>query len=362
MGNLKRLDTDHPAYQAQESEDWQRVAEALLKEDPSARLCGAEINSINSIVSNNYLDAQDRLIFLSSDTNDAENICEILVYYYEHQSNPVQFGIVEKPRRLIGLKDSNVEDFQKKGLKNLVQQISTDVRCYSSDAIAINATGGYKAQISFAGMIGQALGIPVYYLFERFSKVIELPPQPIALDLSLWLNHYVVFDKIATADSTRELVEAAQVEIDLQTTSLDSMIEKVPIDEVSYLTLSAMGTLFHERCRLQFERQKKTLLALIPQDEVPPEKKKIFLRDDHGKEYLKKFSKKIIRSPFVKGIVNSLPFNPKQISPIRRVTNEGLVEFVLTWTDPGYGLCIQTTGRNQIETNTIAIHLEREFT
>ena len=58
------------------------------------------------------------------------------------------------------------------------------------NTIAINATGGYKAQISFAGMIGQALGIPVYYLFEKFSKVIKLPPQPVALDLSLWLENY----------------------------------------------------------------------------------------------------------------------------------------------------------------------------
>lgn len=34
---------------------------------------------------------------------------------------------------------------------------------------------------------------------------------------------------------------------------------------------------------------------------------------------------------------------------------------MLIWTDEGLGLCIQTTGRNIVETNTIALHLKQEF-
>ncbi|MEA2059529.1 MAG: hypothetical protein U9P10_03190 [Thermodesulfobacteriota bacterium] len=63
------------------------------------------------------------------------------------------------------------------------------VRAYGSEQILINATGGYKAQISFAGMIGQALDIPVCYMFERFAEVIELPPQPVSLDLGFWIEN-----------------------------------------------------------------------------------------------------------------------------------------------------------------------------
>lgn len=123
-----------------------------------------------------------------------------------------------------------------------------------------------------------------------------------------------------------------------------------------------MGVLFNERSRLEFAKQETTLLSLIPQDDTAPERKQIVLSDDHhGKDVLKTFAKKICRSPYVKHVVNSLPFNPRRTNSIRRTYPNGQVEFVLVWTDRGLGLCIQTTGRNLAETNTIAQHLEKEF-
>ena len=50
-----------------------------------------------------------------------------------------------------------------------------------------------------------------------------------------------------------------------------------------------------------------------------------------------------------------------QSHPIRNTDPEGRVEFVLSWTDPGYGMVIQTTGRNLAETNAIALHLVEKF-
>ncbi|MEH2116034.1 hypothetical protein [Nostoc sp.] len=85
------------------------------------------------------------------------------------------------------------------------------------------------------------------------------------------------------------------------------------------------------------------------------------MRQEHGIDILQAFSKKICRSPYVKKIINSLPFNSRCTNPIRRTTNDGVVEFVLTWTDKGLGLCIQTTGLNKAEINTIALHLQKEF-
>lgn len=360
FGNINWLskdEPDHPICQAHAAKNWHQLAVELLKEEPTARRCGAEINSITSIVTNDNLDAQIRLIFLVSDTDDAGNIGKVLSHYYRAAENPIQFKVVENPKRLEGLNDASLDRFQRDGLKNLVIQISEEVRKYTPDAIAINATGGYKAQISFAGMIGQALSIPVYYLFERFTKVIELPPQPVSLDLTLWLNYYSLFDQIVAA----EALKTSQIQIDYDELTLSAMIEKEIIDNVEYIALTAMGQLFHERCRLQFRQQEKTLLSLIPQDETSLEKKTINLRDDHGKDELKAFSKKLCRSPYVKSIINSLPFNPKLAKPIRRVTDDGLIDFVLSWTEPGYGICIQSTGRNRVETNTIALHLEAEF-
>ncbi len=339
-----------------ESKNWNQLALSLLEHRNSDRICGAEINSITSICNKNLLAERIRLIFLVSDTDDGKTTGSLLKLYYDKKSNPLPFEKVEV-RILKGLRDDDVKAFKQQGLKNLVREISNEVRKFTPEVIAINATGGYKAQISFAGMIGQALEIPVYYLFEKFSEVIELPPQPIALDLAFWLNNYLLFDNL----ESEQIIEKSEIAEKLEINYLDSLIDEEADGEKTLVSLSAMGVLFNERCRLQFAKQENSILSLIPEDDTEPEHKPISLRKDHGIDILQAFAKEICRSPYVKKIINSLPFNSKRTNPIRQTTNDGVVEFVLTWTDEGLGLCIQTTGRTKAETNTIALYLQKKF-
>jgi putative CRISPR-associated protein (TIGR02619 family) len=357
LGNIRRLEATDPIRVAFESQNWSQVVRSLLDRTNTEQVCGAEINSITSICASEILGDRVHVLFLVSDTADGKNMGEIFRQYYSHRQNPLQFAKAEA-RTLTGLRDDDVNAFQQEGLKNLVRMISQEVRQYSAEAIAINATGGYKAQISFAGMIGQALEIPVYYLFEKFSKVIALPPQPVSLDLSLWLENYNLFEGLETELQLRKKDIDSEY---LNKDTLNSMLESEEIDGTEYVTLSAMGYLFHERCRQQFAKQSITLLALVPQTDMEPEQKQIHLRDDHGKDILMDMAKRLRRSPYVTGITNSLPFNPKAKNPIRRVRADGLVELVLTKTDAGIGLCVQTTGRNLVEANTIALHLRDKF-
>ena len=62
------------------------------------------------------------------------------------------------------------------------------IRERSAAACAINATGGYKAPIAVAVLLGQALGVPVYYKHELFSEIIAFPPLPVALDFEVWMR------------------------------------------------------------------------------------------------------------------------------------------------------------------------------
>jgi len=356
-GNLSRLDAQDPMRKAWDEDNLKTVASQIISKKPDERICGAEINSVASICKENKLDELLSIVLLVSDTDDGRRVGQTLKHYYDHPSNPYKFKKVETPRVLKGLNDKSVSAFQRDGLRNLVREISQEVRQFSPENIVINATGGYKAQISFAGMIGQAFTIPVYYLFEKFSKVIELPPQPVSLDLSLWLNHYSIFEEL----ENKQQLPKEQVLDDLKDIPLEAMLDEVELDDVGYVALSAMGQLFHERCRLEFAKQETTLLGLVPTTDLAPSKKTTKLRDDHGKDLLQAFATKLCESPYVQGIINSLPFNPKVTYPIKRAEAGGLVEFVLTWTDPGYGLCIQTTGRTKAETNTIALHLAKKF-
>lgn len=368
LNNLKYTHEEE-LKKAFEEENWQQLILLLLRKSNKERVCGAEINSIARIHEKGLLSSLDKLIFLVSETDDGEVIGEILKLYYENNHNPLKFTKTEY-RVLKGLRDDDVKAFKQEGLKNLVREISIETRKFSPEVIAINATGGYKAQISFAGMIGQALGIPVYYLFEKFSEVIELPPQPIALDLAFWLNNYPLFELLETEqtvakseieENLAETMSSSEIENLLNGDYIKSLIDEEIIDAKAYISLSTMGVLFNERSRFEFAKQETTLLSLIPLDDTKPEKKEINLRDDHGKDKLQEFSKKICHSPYVKKIVNSLPFNSKHTNPIRRAKPNGIIEFVLTWTDKGLGLCIETTGRNLTETNTIALHLKEKY-
>ena len=94
---------------------------------------------------------------------------------------------------------------------------------------------------------------------------------------------------------------------------------------------------------------------------IAPEDKSISLRDDHGKDKLLAFSKKIRTSQYVLSIINSLPFNSRAVNLIKEIYPDGKIELVLYWEDKGIGIIIQTTGRNYRETEAIAKELKKKF-
>jgi hypothetical protein len=89
--------------------------------------------------------------------------------------------------------------------------------------------------------------------------------------------------------------------------------------------------------------------------------KQINLRDDHGKDVLLKFSRKLVRSPYVVKVINSLPFNPQETDFIRNYYEDGKIEIVLIRSDQGLGVIIQTTGENFFQTKAMAEILNEEF-
>lgn len=103
-----------------------------------------------------------------------------------------------------------------------------------------------------------------------------------------------------------------------------------------------------------------TVPVLITCD-VPADQKAIHLRDDHGKDTLDRFAKRLIKSEYVISVINSLPFNPKATQLIHKTHPDGKVELVLHWEDKGYGLVLKTTGRNIHETKAIAKILEQKY-
>jgi hypothetical protein len=107
-------------------------------------------------------------------------------------------------------------------------------------------------------------------------------------------------------------------------------------------------------------KEHRTEIRLV-ECNIPVENKAISLRDDHGKDVLLNFAKRLVRSPYVVAIVNSLPYNHAETKFIRKIKPDGTIEIVLIKTDEGLGLVVKTTGRNYKETKAIADILQAEY-
>ena len=251
------------AYRARE---WPRVAEALAAFDPADRLLGAEVNSVHDLVARGYAAPAPDLVLLHSATQDGRAIAEVLVRYFGRRGHRASAAEIE------GLQDADSRAFRTRGLRNLAKAVGRAVR-ERGQGVAINATGGYKAQIAVAVLIGQAVGAPVYYKHERFSEIIAFPPMPVALDFGLWMRWSGLFHAL----DRQELVTRAKAAEDWDE-RLEPLIERVEVDGTAYLELSPTGQIFHETFAGRFRSDKDRVLPAP----VPPAQKRAPRLNDHN--------------------------------------------------------------------------------
>jgi putative CRISPR-associated protein (TIGR02619 family) len=248
--------------------DWPAVARLLGQLPPSERLCGAEINSIASMIEHQHVAPNCGLFFFHSDTDDGRDIAVILRRYFQACGHaPVETIAIPD------LQDLDPRRFRTRGLRNLARALCRVIHARSPAACAINATGGYKAQIAVAVLLGQALSVPVFYKHEQFPEIIAFPPMPVALDFELWMKASgLLFDLERSSDP----VPAADHVEDLDE-RCESLIERVTIDGDDYLELSPVGQIFHDTFREHFRSSCDQVLPPA----VPLEQKKE-PKCDHG--------------------------------------------------------------------------------
>lgn len=229
--------------------DWDAVVADLVAAGPNERACGAEINSVASLITNGYASQNAGIYLFHSDTGAGRQIAEALWKYFIGRGHS---PVVAVP--IPDLQDDDPKRFRTKGLRNLTKAICGVVRDHSAASCAINATGGYKAQIAVAVLLGQALGIPVYYMHERFSEIIPFPPLPVALDFQLWMR---ASGLLAALD--REPQSKAPF-LDEWEEKYESLVNTEPVDGTDYLELSPTGQIFHETFRERFRTERDQVL------------------------------------------------------------------------------------------------------
>jgi putative CRISPR-associated protein (TIGR02619 family) len=243
----ERLASLAGAYVAQ---NWDTVARELAALSPVERTCGAEINSIASMIEHGHVLPDCGLFFLHSDTEDGHRIAAILRAYFLPNHAPVETIPVTD------LQDQDPKRFRTKGLRTLAKEVCRVIRERTSSACAINATGGYKAQIAIAVLLGQAVGVPVFYKHELFSEIIAFPPMPVALDFEVWMRASGML--VSLEKATDPLPSDAFA--DEWDERYESLVDHIEIDGTNYLELSPTGQIFHETFRERFRTSRDHVL------------------------------------------------------------------------------------------------------
>jgi putative CRISPR-associated protein (TIGR02619 family) len=256
--NLSNLRSDNPnpalaeLATAYARKDWLAIATQLGTRPYSDQICGAELNSLASLFDKKHVDPGANLFFCHSDTPDGRAIASILLSIL--QNSP--------PRPLVkllpidDLQDKDPRRFRTRGLRNLARAICQVIREYGAANCAINATGGYKAQIAIAVMMGQAIHVPVYYKHERFNEIIAFPPMPVALDFSVWLAASGMLFDLESASDPVPLSDW----FDGWDERYESLVERVLIDGVEYIELSPTGQIVHDTFRQRFRTDRDEIL------------------------------------------------------------------------------------------------------
>ncbi|HWP59655.1 MAG TPA: putative CRISPR-associated protein [Candidatus Acidoferrales bacterium] len=292
-------------YPELSDENRRRLVARLARLPRDERKLGAELNSIHSIAQQGEIAPGDRCYFLVSDTREGLFTGRLL--------NDVIDGWgyrTAKPKVIKSLQGKDPRAFER-GLRKLVRVIAELYRAHKNqkEEVLLNATGGYKAQISFAGLIGQVLGIPVFYQFEDFPRAIKLPPLPISFDLDDWLTYRHIFEALEVGDDGDPL------------RANDSRLRTLPVKlgvlldrSQGFVTLNALGELYHQGFRDRFAVAKSWLL---PREcGIVPERKDIRHEDkNYGKHPgLREYLERIARKHYVTRIhtIRYLPEKPAE--------------------------------------------------
>ena len=202
----------------------------------NAATASAETNSLSRILEKN-----DNIVFLCSDT-DSGRLCANALSTHYNNSKKYKASVKVIPD--LTYKESK---FKVQGLRSFVSTLISLVREHkTSGEVLINATGGFKAEMAYANLIGLLFNVPVFYIHELFKDIIEMPAPPIGWNYSLIADNEVFFEWIneclrKTNDvniSLGKLPEAIRQEIRF-------LLE----DEDGFTLLSPTGEVFFEAFR-----------------------------------------------------------------------------------------------------------------
>ena len=304
FGNLGRLSEGGPdnppnwraIRQAYDKGEWNKLARELATLPPAARVCGAEINTVEEVRQKSWL-TLEHLVFLVSDTPHGENTGKLLKAYFQQRR---ELGLRAVDCCVVkDLQDERPKDFKAYGLRNLVRRAGEYIqKAGGPDYVAIDATGGYKAQIAIALLVGQTLNIPVSYKHERFSEIIDFPPLPVTFDYQILARNA---DLLTDLERNAVLSSADVGPLDEK---LRVLLSEVAVNGETLYELSPIGQIYLTGFRI---RNPKPVNLVAAKTRKPPT-----FRDDHYPIDFEEFVHKVCNQNRWIRSANSIPYDKQR--------------------------------------------------
>lgn len=145
------------------------------------------------------------VVLVHSQTPDGQFCAERLVAMAQAKQ------LRARRRQVDGLNYSDGESFNK-GLRQFARVIGEETkRGRASGTVELAATGGFKAEIAIANLVGAISDTSVHYIYEQFTSLITIAPLPVSLRAD-WIGGGAGRKLLAAFESADDLVRVADIE------------------------------------------------------------------------------------------------------------------------------------------------------
>lgn len=165
-------------------------------------------------------DSDYKVALVHSQTDEGRFCANTLAKYAESR------GIEAETCEVKSLRYTDSKEFNK-GLSNLAKTLSSLIaRRQQVGSVIMAATGGFKAEIAVANLVGALLGCAVYYIYEQFEELVCIDPLPVGFARN-WVTQGPVCGLLENVfKEENDVVRPAEVRnYVLQEPRIDSLLE-----------------------------------------------------------------------------------------------------------------------------------------
>ncbi len=197
------------------------------------RFISAEVNSLRAMDAENLLSKDDEIIFVLTETWEGYLCGKILEGYYLSRDFRCDSEVIP------GLQVFSARQFKTEGIPNYAKSVGSKW-LLNKEKLIINATGGFKALIPYAVLLGNIFTIDVVYIFEKSTELIIFPPLNFDWDFKKWENHIEILRKVNEQKCSLDEIKKTILEEDYIILLPLLNIHKEPIE------FSELGMLFYD--------------------------------------------------------------------------------------------------------------------